>query len=228
MNIALYIPLGYLLPYCFVWFRERMTSRVVLTGFLLSMLTENVQLITGRGLYDLDDILTNTLGALIGVLLFRQFAFIVTHPYWRKERKRYLAWRKRAHLSALYPAARHFSAGRATLMADDEASVWQFYVHKLGFRPLRRLTADKEGETALLLELGGFQLELLCRKDQPVPPGQQITLAVPRLDRVLRALKKHQIPCINTEPDPYTGSRAVAFEGPDGVTVRVIEHNEMR
>lgn len=80
LNILLYIPLGYLLP--FLWPRLRPPSPqpkrplswisrpIVLTGFLCSYLTEITQLIFRIGWFELDDIINNTMGCLIGCVLY--------------------------------------------------------------------------------------------------------------------------------------------------------------
>ncbi len=67
-NILAFMPLGVLLPSAFLWMRR--ASRVVAAGFLLSFLAESVQLMTRVGSFDVDDILLNSAGTLIGYLLF--------------------------------------------------------------------------------------------------------------------------------------------------------------
>ena len=72
LNIILYIPMGYLLP--FVW--EKLQSPkwvswpVVGIGMLCSVLTEVTQLVFRIGLFELDDIMNNTLGCLIGYVIY--------------------------------------------------------------------------------------------------------------------------------------------------------------
>ena len=68
LNVVLFLPLGCLLP---LLFRQGTGMRdTVLTGFLLSLLIEVSQLSTFRAT-DVDDLLANTLGTLLGFLLFR-------------------------------------------------------------------------------------------------------------------------------------------------------------
>ena len=64
--------------------------------FVISLAVENIQLISRHGFYDLDDLVTNTIGGLIGELAFIAFAYVVTHPDWRRELKRYHRWKKYA------------------------------------------------------------------------------------------------------------------------------------
>lgn len=69
MNVVLYIPLGLFLPCCFRLFKK--VRYTVLTAFLCSLCIETIQGIFHIGLFEVDDILNNTLGALIGVLLYQ-------------------------------------------------------------------------------------------------------------------------------------------------------------
>ncbi|WP_416388616.1 VanZ family protein [Enterocloster clostridioformis] len=46
-------------------------------GFCLSCIIEMIQLITERGHFQIDDIVTNTLGTLIGALIFRMYSSIM-------------------------------------------------------------------------------------------------------------------------------------------------------
>ena len=47
-------------------------SKVTITyGFMFSFAIEIMQYITGRGLADIDDLINNTLGAVIGYLIFK-------------------------------------------------------------------------------------------------------------------------------------------------------------
>lgn len=63
LNVVLFVPLGIMLPL----FRKkyRSVAAVGITGFCLSLLIELLQMFTYRAT-DIDDLLTNTLGTLIG------------------------------------------------------------------------------------------------------------------------------------------------------------------
>lgn len=67
LNILLYVPFGFLVAD--IWRRLRFKN-VFFAGFLLSAATELTQLIFRIGLFELDDIFNNTLGCVIGYLLF--------------------------------------------------------------------------------------------------------------------------------------------------------------
>lgn len=64
LNIALFVPLGFLLPILCRWVDK--WYRMLLAGFGTSLLVECIQLITCRGIFDVDDLFTNTLGAMLG------------------------------------------------------------------------------------------------------------------------------------------------------------------
>jgi len=68
LNILLFVPFGYLLP--LLWKRADRWWKVVLCGFVLSLLIELTQLVTHLGMFDLDDLMNNSLGALLGWLCF--------------------------------------------------------------------------------------------------------------------------------------------------------------
>ena len=64
LNIALFIPLGFLLPLLSKLFRKWYAA--LGAGFGVSLLIELTQLFTGSGMCDVDDLFTNTLGAMLG------------------------------------------------------------------------------------------------------------------------------------------------------------------
>lgn len=70
LNIILYIPFGYLTHYAFPKLKWWM---VLCLGFLLSGFTETVQLFFKLGLCEVDDLISNTLGTLAGVGLYKAY-----------------------------------------------------------------------------------------------------------------------------------------------------------
>ena len=73
LNILLFIPFGFLFPY--IWPRAGKLKNTALSGFSFSLLIEISQLFNNRH-PDIDDLLLNTLGTLIGFLLFKMVARI--------------------------------------------------------------------------------------------------------------------------------------------------------
>ena len=67
-NIAGFIPFGVLLALLFR--RLRNAWYIIGLTLLLSLLFETTQLITGLGIFDVDDLMLNTLGGLLGYCIF--------------------------------------------------------------------------------------------------------------------------------------------------------------
>ena len=223
MNMMLYVPMGYLLPYVFEFFRARSRVRPVLACFVVSFVTENLQLIFRRGFYDVDDLMANTLGGLIGQLLFISVAYVVTHPEWRQELFFSRQWNSAVKNGALFPYARQLSPMRTTLLGTDEGNVYDFYVTKLGFRPSRQVGHDDGLGTDFLFALGKFQLEVCCSNSPDILPSQYLNLSARDLVRIKKDLEKKEIETGPFDQDPYTGQRCLRFTGPDDVVITILE-----
>lgn len=68
LNVAMFFPLGFLLP--LLWRRYRSFFHTLLFGICLSALIEFFQIFGGRAT-DINDLLTNTLGAVLGWAIAR-------------------------------------------------------------------------------------------------------------------------------------------------------------
>lgn len=69
VNIFMLVPLGFMLP-----FVNR--KYPILIGIVCSLLVESMQYITKRGYFEIDDIVHNTIGILIGYLAYKVFSNI--------------------------------------------------------------------------------------------------------------------------------------------------------
>lgn len=71
-NIAIFVPLGFLLP---IILRRKVHTlkSVVITSFFVSLAMETSQLVFNLGIFDVDDIMLNMLGAVIGYIIYRIF-----------------------------------------------------------------------------------------------------------------------------------------------------------
>ena len=78
LNAAMFAPFGFLLPV--LWRKCRKWNVTVLSGFLLSLFIELIQLFSSRAT-DVDDLLMNTLGAGLGYSLARIFF----HKKWTRD-----------------------------------------------------------------------------------------------------------------------------------------------
>ena len=223
LNVMLFVPMGYLLPYVFGWFRARARIRPVVACFFLSLATENFQLIFRRGLYDLDDLLSNTLGGFIGQLLFISIAYVVTHPDWKGELRSYHRWQRHARHMTLYPFARRIGLSRTTLLATYEEAVWDFYVDKLGFRVKKQVLSLDDVDSRFLLVMGSSQVEVICFNKKKMIPIQYLTISARNLVKIKKRLEKNGIEVGEFRRDPYTDLRCLSFTGPDRVCITVIE-----
>ena len=67
LNVAMFVPLGFLLP--LLWKKFRKWYLAIPAGFCFSLAIELVQLAACSGVFDVDDLFANTLGTVIGYLL---------------------------------------------------------------------------------------------------------------------------------------------------------------
>lgn len=80
-NIVLLVPIGFLIPFVFI----RMSFlRIVVFAILFCFLIEIIQAIGGIGIFDIDDVILNGLGVLIGYWLFIIFPFVWSYFKTRK------------------------------------------------------------------------------------------------------------------------------------------------
>jgi glycopeptide antibiotics resistance protein len=221
MNVAMLVPMGYLLPYIFDWFRRDVSRRTIPACFLTSVLIENIQLLSRHGLYDLDDIITNTTGGIIGQALFIAVAYINTHPHWRREVKARKKWRRSARKTAVYPFMNRIHMTRSTVYTCDEEGTRSFLGDQLGFF-LYDEKKDENG-TRLLYECKGTEIEVICLPKGSKIPAQQITIAANNSERIRRRLEKYEIQVSEYAEDEYTGLRTFSIESPDGLRVVFIE-----
>jgi glycopeptide antibiotics resistance protein len=82
-NVAAFVPFGYLVPKL----KQRSTSFffTALFSFELSLCVELLQLVFKLGCFDVDDLLLNTLGGMLGYLIYR-----IMH-YFNRRKKRHVS-----------------------------------------------------------------------------------------------------------------------------------------
>jgi VanZ family protein len=223
LNVMLFVPMGYLLPYVFRWFRAKARIRPALASFLASLFIENVQLVTKLGFYDVDDLIANTLGGIIGQWLFILFAYALTNPTWLKDLMSYHKWAWRARNTILYPFARKIDLSRTTIQATGEDDIWEFYVKTLGFRRVGQIVPlDSEG-TTLLLQLGTEQIEFVCTNAPRDLGDQMLNITAIDLPRIRQRLVQKGIEVGPIEPDLFRGMLRMSFMGPDNVRINILE-----
>lgn len=67
-NVVLFLPLGFLTP---IVIENIKWQKVVLTGAVFSLVIEIIQLLTSLGCFDLDDVILNTIGTVLGISLWK-------------------------------------------------------------------------------------------------------------------------------------------------------------
>ncbi|PFE89058.1 VanZ family protein [Bacillus thuringiensis] len=85
LNIVLFMPLGFLLPT--IWPQFRKIKNTVCAGFFFSLAIELNQLLNNR-ITDIDDLFTNTLGAIIGYVLYKVLYTVLFKLILKREEKK--------------------------------------------------------------------------------------------------------------------------------------------
>lgn len=75
-NLIAFTPLGFMLP--FLNQNKTRIKRCIAVSFAISLAFEIIQLLTGTGSFDIDDLILNTLGAIIGFVLYTTSSIILS------------------------------------------------------------------------------------------------------------------------------------------------------
>lgn len=81
-NVIGFLPWGFILPIIFR--RMDRAFLIFLSGFLLSLIVEVIQLISKVGCFDVDDLILNTAGATAGYVLFAVCNYLRRRHYGEK------------------------------------------------------------------------------------------------------------------------------------------------
>ena len=68
-NIVAFVPFGMMMP--IIWKRYRKFWMVYVDGFVFVLCIESIQLVSKVGSFDVDDIILNTSGVVIGYILYK-------------------------------------------------------------------------------------------------------------------------------------------------------------
>ncbi|ELC8464115.1 VanZ family protein (plasmid) [Clostridium perfringens] len=68
-NIVIFCPMGFLIPLLFKKIHNVISTFII--SFGISLTIELIQLLTGLGFFDVDDIILNVLGGIIGYLILK-------------------------------------------------------------------------------------------------------------------------------------------------------------
>lgn len=76
-NVVAFMPFGFIVPE--VWNRFNHWYTITLQGFLFSLCIEVIQLVSKVGSFDVDDLLLNTIGTLLGYI-----SFVIAKGVWNR------------------------------------------------------------------------------------------------------------------------------------------------
>lgn len=76
-NILIFMPLGFIIPIIFNNYNK--LSKIINLGFISSLSIEIVQLFVGYNICDIDDLIFNTTGAVLGFLCYKVFERMVSN-----------------------------------------------------------------------------------------------------------------------------------------------------
>ena len=114
-------------------------------------------------------------------------------------------------------------ANCTVLLGSDRQEVWDFYVRKLGYRPVRRSGESDEESGYLMLQLGQSRIEVRCDGREEIPAGQTLCISAAGLSEIRKRLAAQGIDPGEYQTDPYTGRRELRFTGPDNVQILMTE-----
>lgn len=84
-NLLVFFPVGFLIP---IWRLEKTGCiRIIIYSFLFSLCIETLQLITRVGVFDVDDLMMNTVGGLLGWICYCITRFVY-HRMREKNKRR--------------------------------------------------------------------------------------------------------------------------------------------
>ena len=76
MNVALFLPLGFLVPFVFHGMKKSGWGKVLMASFGISLMVEVLQLFHETRAFDVNDLMFNTLGGLAGYGIYRLLKLI--------------------------------------------------------------------------------------------------------------------------------------------------------
>lgn len=81
-NIIMFVPYGFLLPFV-LKNKTKRAVRVIISGIVISVSIEAFQYITALGLCDIDDVILNTIGVLLGFFAYKltMLEFKLVHKF---------------------------------------------------------------------------------------------------------------------------------------------------
>lgn len=124
LNIVLFVPFGFLVPA--VWKEYRSRRKMALTGCLLSLFIEILQIFTFR-LTDVDDLITNTGGTMLGYYIASRFSFRLPFQLEETEEERLGKWEPILYIGVMFLIAFCLKPFLSELMWDKvlSSTLWE-------------------------------------------------------------------------------------------------------
>ncbi|MBH9968862.1 VOC family protein [[Bacillus] enclensis] len=118
----------------------------------------------------------------------------------------------------------------AIICSDYEASK-DFYVNKLGLKPIREMYREERQSYKLDLALEGeYVIELFSFPEAPDRPSypearglRHLAFEVDEIEESISELKRNGIETEEIRLDPYTEKRFTFFQDPDGLPLELYE-----
>jgi glyoxylase I family protein len=118
----------------------------------------------------------------------------------------------------------------AIICSDYEASK-DFYVNKLGLKPIREVYREERQSYKLDLALQGeYVIELFSFPEAPIRPSypearglRHLAFEVDDIEESIMELKLNGIDTEEIRVDPYTEKRFAFFQDPDGLPLELYE-----
>ena len=165
LNTILFIPMGLLLPITFSIFRK--LTRVAAAGLLLILLIETSQLIWAGRIFDIDDIIFNFIGVLIGYLFYRAVN-MTKEKVDRKDSRKY----GKGRICLLIASVGFFIGLPIQRITITDILLYQIGVNTLGSSMAYRLSAL----LPITRMLAGLYLGVVNRADRYAKEGIAISI----------------------------------------------------
>ncbi|MFU7591694.1 VanZ family protein, partial [Priestia sp. RMT2NF4] len=81
-NVMLFLPLGFFVA--FIWRKYHSIKKIIILGLSVTCLVEFIQYFIGRS-SDIDDVLLNTFGTVIGYVLLLMIQYLISKPAKQKK-----------------------------------------------------------------------------------------------------------------------------------------------
>ncbi|WP_312370138.1 VOC family protein [Lachnoclostridium sp.] len=113
-----------------------------------------------------------------------------------------------------------------TISVKNMEESLHFYHEIIGLNIAERFKAGGETEIAMLGEIGGTKVELICDKDHIVQStGLSIGFEVESLEKAMELMRENNIPILRGPISPNPTVSFFFINDPNGVEVQIVQHS---